>query len=91
LDEAIYLWWTNSEFYYQACSYSTFGRTRVRQWIFAVLVLDWVIRIYSGSRFSEGVMGVRMSIPKTYVALAPTLATLPPRADALKGMAKPLE
>jgi len=29
--------------------------------------------------------------PKTYVALAPTLATLPPRADALKGMAKPLE
>jgi len=48
-------------------------------------------QIYSGSRFSEGVMGVRMSIPKTYVALAPTLATLPPRADALKGMAKPLE
>jgi len=27
----------------------------------------------------------------TLVALVPTLATLPPQANALKGMAKPLE
>jgi len=91
LDEAIRRCWTTGEFYYQACSNSMLAAQESDNGSSQCWYRTDLPGFILVGQFLEEVMSIRMSVIDNPVALVPTLATLPPQANALKGMAKPLE
>ncbi|KAK4528608.1 hypothetical protein GAYE_SCF62G6553 [Galdieria yellowstonensis] len=93
LDEASHRWWTTGEFTYQACTPSTLVALELdngsSQCGFRTDLPGFILVV----QFLVAVMGIRMSIIDNLrrISLDLTTLLLPPRADALKGMAKPLE
>jgi len=90
-DEAIHPWWTTGQFSYQACSNSML----VAQELDSGSSQRWYRTSLPGfilvGQFLVAVIGSRMSIIDNRRRFSSNFATLPLRADALKGMAKPLE
>ncbi|KAK4526603.1 hypothetical protein GAYE_SCF25G4519 [Galdieria yellowstonensis] len=90
LDEAIHRWWMTGEF-----SYRGYTSILVAQGLDNGSSQCWYWTGLPGfiliGRFLEAVMDIRMFIVENLVALALTLATKPPRANALEGMTFPFE